>query len=271
MAGPVYEVLALRYGTCLTTRAHCFLSYERYGEPDAPVRMDFFLWVLRGPERTIVVDTGFDPLVAARRRRACLLAPAQALALAGVDPAEVEHVVLTHLHYDHAGNLDAFPRASFHVHGRELDFWRGPYAGRQQFAALVEPAELAAVWSAASAGRIRRIDGDGEIARGVLALWTGGHTPGQLIVAVRGRRSIVVLASDALHFYEELDQDRPFAVLSDLQEMYAGYDLLRELAGRGAAIVPGHDPTVLERFPVLPGGLGAVLPGRRGEIAVQVG
>jgi glyoxylase-like metal-dependent hydrolase (beta-lactamase superfamily II) len=254
-AGPAYEVLALRYGTWLTTRAHCFLGYERYGEPDAALRMDFFLWVLRDARRTIVVDTGFDPEVAERRGRACLISPTRALALAGVEPATVEQLVITHLHYDHIGNLDAFPAAAIHVHGRELDFWRSPLAARGQFAALVEPRELAALESAERAGRVRRIEHDAELAPGVHALWTGGHTPGQLIVAVMGRSAPVVLASDALHFHEELDRDRPFAVLSDLPEMYAGYDLLRQLAARGARIAPGHDPAVMSEFPRLPGPL----------------
>jgi glyoxylase-like metal-dependent hydrolase (beta-lactamase superfamily II) len=255
-AGPAYEVLALRYGTWLTTRADCFLGYERYAEPDAPLSMDFFLWVLRDERRTIVVDTGFDPDVAVRRGRACLIPPMRALSLAGVEPARVRQLVLTHLHYDHIGNLDAFPAAAIHVHGRELDFWRSPDAARDKLAALVEPRELAALESADRAGRVRRIEHDAELAPGVHALWTGGHTPGQLIVAVMGRASPVVLASDALHFSEELDRDRPFAVLSDLAEMHGGYDLLRELAAAGATIVPGHDPAVMSGFPRLPGALG---------------
>jgi glyoxylase-like metal-dependent hydrolase (beta-lactamase superfamily II) len=254
-AGPAYEVLALRYGTWLTTRAHCFLGYERYAEPDAPLRMDFFLWVLRGERRTIVIDTGFDPDVGARRGRTCLLSPTRALALAGVEPATVRQLVLTHLHYDHIGNLGAFPAAAIHVHGRELDFWSGPDAARDEFAGLVEPSELAALEAAERSGRVRRIEHDTELAPGVHALWTGGHTPGQLVVAVMGRASLVVLASDAMHFHEELDRGRPFALLSDLAEMHAGYELLRELAVRGARIVPGHDPAVMSAFPRLPGAL----------------
>jgi glyoxylase-like metal-dependent hydrolase (beta-lactamase superfamily II) len=262
-SGPSYEVLALRYGTWLTRRAQCFLGYELYGDEDASQRMDYFLWVLRNGAETIVVDTGFDCRVAARRGRTCVISPPEALALAGVTPAAVEQVVLTHLHYDHIGNLSAFPRASFDVQGSELDFWNGPYARRRQFAAHVERPELVAIGAAAHAGRVRRLDGDSAIAPGVMALWTGGHTPGQQIVVVRGAHSLVVLASDALHFYEELEGDRPFAVLSDLAEMYAGYDLLRELASIGATVVPGHDATVLDRFPRM--------PGRLADVGVRVG
>jgi glyoxylase-like metal-dependent hydrolase (beta-lactamase superfamily II) len=250
-----YTVLALRYGTCFGTRGRYLRGVEPGGEADAPLRMDFFLWTIGSGDGAIVVDTGFAPDVAERRQRTCLAAPRSLLARAGVEPATVETVVLTHLHYDHTGNVDAFPRASFHVHRRELEFWRSAEARRPEFAAVAEPRELAAIDAAVDAGRVREIENDRLIAPGVLALWTGGHAPGQLIVVVRSGDSIVVLASDALHFYEELDGGASFAIFSDLEEMNEGYELLRELGRRGAVVVPGHDPLVLDRFPRLDGEL----------------
>lgn len=251
--GPRYEILALRYGTCMTSRARCFVGHERRGEVDSALRMDFFLWVLRDGRRTIVIDTGFRPEAAARRGRTCLEAPASMLLRAGVRPDEVGDLVLTHLHYDHTGNIGLFSRATVHVHTRELGFWTGPLAMRGEFAALVEPADLQALQAASEAGRVHPIEDDGQLAPGARALWTGGHTPGQMIVAARGRESLVVIASDAAHFYEELERDVPFAIFSDLPELYAGYDLLAALERRGATIVAGHDPRVLERFPPLDG------------------
>jgi glyoxylase-like metal-dependent hydrolase (beta-lactamase superfamily II) len=224
-------------------------------QAEGPLQMDYFVWTVQSPEHTIVVDTGFDPVVGERRRRTCLTAPASLLAAVGVDPAAVETVVLTHLHYDHIGNLAAFPRASFVVHRRELEFWSSRRAKHPEFAALIEPQELSEIDAAADAGRILRIDRDTELAPGVLALWTGGHSPGQLIVVVRSAGSIIVLASDALHFYEELDGDVTFAFCASLEEARAGYGLLRDLAARDAEIVAGHDPRVLDRFPRLEGEL----------------
>jgi glyoxylase-like metal-dependent hydrolase (beta-lactamase superfamily II) len=252
---PPYAVLALRYGTCVGTRGRYFRGVEPGEDADAPVRMDFFLWTITGGERAIVVDTGFDPSVAERRRRTCLAAPRSLLARVGVEPATVETVVLTHLHYDHTGNVDAFPHASFHVHRRELEFWHSADAKRPESAAVAEPRELAAIDAAVDAGRVREIENDRLIAPGVLALWTGGHAPGQLIIVVRSGNALVVVASDALHFYEELDGGPNFAIFSDLEEMNEGYELLRELARRGAVVVPGHDPLVLDRFPRLEGEL----------------
>jgi glyoxylase-like metal-dependent hydrolase (beta-lactamase superfamily II) len=242
--GPAYEVLALRYGTCVTRRSLCFLDYGTRGEADGPQRLDFYLWVLRGDGRTVVVDTGFDRVAAAYRGRTCLIDPVQALQLAGVDAESVELLVLTHLHYDHIGNVSRFPRASLLVHSREIEH---QLEGPREHDPLVEAGELEVIEQARSAGRVIEASKDGEVAPGVLALWTGGHTPGQMIIVVRGGDRPIVLASDALHLHEEFEQGRLFTPLSDAVELRAAHELLRELARRGARIVPGHDAAVMER------------------------
>jgi glyoxylase-like metal-dependent hydrolase (beta-lactamase superfamily II) len=256
-----YEVLAVRYGTLATTKAHLYYRYEAYGQPDAPQSLDYFFYLLRGDGRTIVVDTGFDPAVGARRGRTCLCEPAQALARLGVDAGEVEQVVITHLHYDHVGNLGLFPRAQLLVPERELEFWTGPWARRPQFAEHVEAREIEAIAAARQEGRVRTYAGPAELAPGVQAVDVGGHSPGQHALVVARAGGPVVLASDAIHLYEELERDRPFAVFADLAGMYRGYDTLRELSsGPGAALVPGHDPEVAMRFPTYDGdGLAVVL------------
>src|SRR5207245_2463081 len=81
-----WEVLAIRYGTRMTTRAACYAGYEQLGEPDAPLGMDYFCWLLRSERRTILVDTGFDAEVGTRRGRTTLCPPVDALARLGVTP-----------------------------------------------------------------------------------------------------------------------------------------------------------------------------------------
>ena len=248
----MYEVAAIRYGTRMTSKRECYYRWDSYGEADAPLRMDYFLWLIRNSDRTIVVDTGFAHEAGERRGRETLCSPPDALRRLGVEPGSVETLVLTHLHYDHTGNVDAFPRAEILVPRAELEFWSGPEARHPQFAASIEPAEIDVIVAAQDESRVRLLDGDGEIAPGVSALVVGGHSPGQVVLTIDGEGGPVVLASDAVHYYEELELERPFEILVDLRAMVAAYATVRRLAAQpGAALVVGHDPEVMDRFPAL--------------------
>jgi glyoxylase-like metal-dependent hydrolase (beta-lactamase superfamily II) len=221
------------------------------GDPhDAPMPMAYYVWAIVDADRTIVVDTGFTPETAARRPGRELTADvAEALGALGVAVDRVEDVVLTHLHYDHAGATRTFPRARFWVQDREMAFWTGRHAGRPAFVHSVEPGDVETMVRLNFAGRLRFVDGDAEIAPGVSLHRVGGHAAGLQVVRVETDDGVVVLASDAAHYYENLDEDRPFSTVHSLEGMYDAFDALRRLAGPDGEIVPGHDPLVLERHP----------------------
>jgi glyoxylase-like metal-dependent hydrolase (beta-lactamase superfamily II) len=242
-----YDVYAVRYGRLASTKADLYYRFGSYGEPDEPVEMAYYFWLLQSGEDVVVVDSGFDPEVGARRGRTCLVEPLAALRALGVDPAAVRTVVVTHLHYDHTGNLAAFPQAELVVPRRELEFWTSPVARASQFATHVEQADIDYVRQAAAGGRVRLTDGTEEIIEGVTAICAGGHSAGQQLTVVNGSGGTVVLASDAVHFYEELELERPFAVMHDLEQMYLAYGVLKDFAQAGAVVVPGHDPDVVRR------------------------
>jgi len=249
----VYEVTALRYGTRETRKSECYLDWNSYGEPDAEIGMDYFFWVLRSGDTSIVVDTGFHPGVGERRGRTCLYPPVEGLRRIGVEPESVETVVLTHLHYDHTGSVEAFANAELVVQRSELEFWTGAEAQQPRHAAVIEAQEIERIASS----RLRLLDGDGRIAPGIEAICVGGHSPGQTVLVVDAESAPVVIASDAIHYYEELELERPFEVYYDLEAMIEGYRTVRRLAARpGAALLAGHDPEVMSRFPVIEDGLG---------------
>jgi len=83
---------------------------------DGPMPMDFFVWLLRSPARAVLVDTGFSRATARvrDRERVWQRCPIDALAKLDVAPDAIDDVVITHLHYDHAGNLDKLPRRRRH-------------------------------------------------------------------------------------------------------------------------------------------------------------
>jgi glyoxylase-like metal-dependent hydrolase (beta-lactamase superfamily II) len=270
---PAREVLAVKYGHRVATRAESYLNFHLYGEPDAGLDIDYYFWVIRDGGRVVLVDTGFAPEAGDRRRRAHYGTPVQALPALGIEPDDVGAIVITHAHWDHVGNVRQFPRAQLVMTEAEYAFWTSPLAARAHFAAHAEPTEIALLEKAREEDRLTLFTGQHTLGTGIELIEVGGHTPGELIASVATPDGgAAVLASDALHFYEEIERDRPFAILADLPAMYRAYDTLAQLARQPRTnLVAGHDPLVRTRFARRDAALSAIevtdltRPGSAGE------
>lgn len=250
MSIPNYEIVAIRYATVHRCAGENFLSSDH---PDAPMPLDYFVWVIRGQGEDIVVDTGFTEAVARTRKRSYLHCPILALRQLGVDPEAVKHVVLTHLHYDHAGNLAQFPGATFHLQEAEVAYATGRFMAHPPLQRGYDAEDIALTVRWIHSGRVKFHDGTGDLRPGITLHRIGGHTLGMQVVRVRTARGWVVLASDSTHFYDNLRQRNPFPVLHDVGATLQGYDCLEQLADSPDHIIPGHDPAVLKLYPQLPG------------------
>lgn len=241
-----FEVFALRYAHHGGRRASDNFIGGDLHESSA---LDYFVWVARRSDRVFVIDTGFGEDAARRRGRRLLCAPAEALRRIGVAVAHVDDVIITHLHYDHAGTLADFPRARFHLQDREMAYATGRCMGHPALRHPFDVEDVTAMVRHVHAGRVAFHDGDAELVPGLSVHRIGGHTDGIQSVRVWTRRGWTVLASDASHLYANMEEGRPFPIVYNIGDMLEGHALLRRLADSSQHVVPGHDPLVMRRYP----------------------
>jgi len=243
---PDYKIFAIKYATRDARRADHFVG----GDPhDGPMPMDYFTWVIVGPERVFLVDTGFTAETAARRKRTFLRCPIDSLRQLDIEPDAVTDVILTHLHYDHVGNFHKLPNARFHLQERELAFATGRYMRYPYFGHAFEVEDVVGVVRLNFKRRLELYEGDAEVAPGLTLHLASGHTAGLQVVRVHTQRGNVVLASDASHFYENLQTNRPFIAVLDIGATLDSFRKIERLAASSRHIVPGHDPLVMRRYP----------------------
>ncbi len=251
-AVPEYEIFAIRYARRDARRADHFIG----GDPhDGPMPMDYFLWLVRSPERTIVVDAGFTAESAAQRKREFLRCPIDALQRFDVDATTVRDVVLTHLHYDHVGNFHRFPAAEFHLQEPDLHFAVGRHMRHAHLRHSFEVEDVVGIVRLNYAGRVRLYNGIVQLAPGITLHPAPGHSAGLQFVRVNTQRGPVVLASDVSHFYENMEAGRPFPTCVSVADMFDSYERLYAAAPSRAHVVPGHDPLVMQRYPAARPGL----------------
>lgn len=246
---PRYEVLAIRYASVERVRQSNFL-HPVDGDPDALMPLDFFVWLVRGGDQLLLVDTGFSQVSALARQRAFLQEPVHALGALGIAADDIRDIAITHLHYDHAGNVNQFRNARIWLQQREMAYATGRCmcdAKQNHFFALDD---ISVVLKRLYAGDVRLIDGMHQFAPGIEFHRVGGHTDGLQVVRVMTVRGWLVLASDAAHYYENLEKQNPFPAIHSMDDMLAGYTRIRQLACSMENIIPGHDPRISELFPL---------------------
>ena len=241
-----HRIYAVRYGHLERSSDRNFLGGDDHA---SPMPLDYYVWVIKADARNIVVDTGFDSGQAASRGRTLTRPVAEGLAAIDVDPREVTDVVITHMHYDHAGNAALFPRARFHVQDAEMAYCTGRAMAHRHLSAFFDAENVVDMVRGVFDGRVVFHAGDSVLCPGVTLHHLPGHTMGLQAVRVQTGRGPVVLASDAAHFWANLERETPYPVVADVPQYLESLRALRGLAPSIDHIIPGHDPGVLARFP----------------------
>lgn len=250
-----YEVYAIKYAERNSrTRADSFIFDPHH---DHQHDMDYFIWVIKNDERTILVDTGYDMAEAKRRNRPIQIDPSDALAKIGLSAENIDTCIITHLHYDHAGSLGAFENAHFHLQEAEMAFATGPCMCHDTLKAPFTADHVCDMVKRVYSGKVQFHSGEGFVAPGVTVHLIGGHSRGLQVVRVETETGPLVLASDTAHYYENFMAGKPFPIVVDLEDMLEGFNQIRALAGGDdTRIIPGHDPLVRLGFPKVFAGSG---------------
>ncbi len=241
-----YQVFAVRYGTRAARRHDNFIYRDAH---DGPMPMDYYVWAIKSGDRALVVDVGFNEAEGVRRGREFLRCPTEGLAMIGVHAESVTDLIITHLHYDHIGNLGLFPKARFHLQDSEMIYATGRSMTHGVLRSAYTVDEVVEMVRLVYGDRVVFHQGDDEIAPGISVHHLGGHTRGLQAVRVNTERGWVMLASDASHYYANMIEGNPFPIVENVTDMLEGHRRLRKLADSDDHIVPGHDPEVMQRYP----------------------
>jgi glyoxylase-like metal-dependent hydrolase (beta-lactamase superfamily II) len=208
------------------------------------------VWLLKGPgQRNVLVDAGFYREEFIRDwHPADFHRPSDVLDSLGVSPASVTDIIISHVHWDHLDGVDLFPNARVWIQRAEYDYYVGPKGEALHDA--ITPVDAAMLARLRAAGRVMLVEGDArEIIPGIRVYTGGRHTYASQYAAVHTRLGTVVIASDNVYMYENLDRHVPIGATLDASANLAAQDRMVTLAAEQRLIIPGHDPDVFQRFP----------------------
>lgn len=169
------------------------------------------------------------------------------LATVGVSPNDVRHVALSHLHFDHAGGIEFFPEAEFHIQRAELPFayWPPIY---QRAIYVRADFDHPVTWNELSGER--DLFGDDRI----VLFPTPGHTPGHQSMVVKLDSEPLILVGDAAYLPKSIAERQLPAVVWNPDAMVASWEHIEAMQRRyGAALIFSHDLDFDETVKLAPG------------------
>lgn len=229
-----YKIYPLHLGDI--TRDNTNMMYMV--DPGKKINIPLLAWLLYDGNDYILVDTGgtspdgvhYMPYTQVPEQTL----PAQ-LKLHGVTPEDIKTVIMTHLHWDHAGNNALFPNAKFYVQRRELeyaaaplDIQKGAYNKTLIFQTDYEI-----------------VDGCAEITDGISVFPTPGHSPGSQSVVVDTDQGKYIIVGDLICLYDCMARN-PMIINGLHTNLFEYYDSMNAVAATGYTVLPGHEPKILE-------------------------
>lgn len=248
---PVYRIYPLRNGVCKIAGDHAFYGGDNAETYDYAL----YIWLILGGEKPMLVDAGLTNVAEMNKGAAGVLRepisqePAEStrvqLRKFGLEPEDIGHIFITHLHFDHVDGLDDYPNATVHIGRKEWELataneFRGSWGhGRIMGEFLNNPQ-----WK-----KRLSLVGDEQVLPGIEAFWIGGHTPGSTAYRINTAHGRVVVTGDTISLLANLE--KPVGVYSSVEEVKAAMAKVKQKAD---IVLPSHDPGTIGRWPPLPEG-----------------
>jgi N-acyl homoserine lactone hydrolase len=246
---PNYQIQCLKTATH-TAPEPIFLYMRGF---DRKRDVNCYFWLIQGEGKRVLVDTGmggeYPNQFVERAQKSHVGFPVgpgedtiSLLSSHGLQPEDIDMVILTHLHYDHIANIALFTNAAIVVYGEGWEAARNPiHPVFDQF-----PLEVLHYMDTHMKSQIRFVGKEEEVLPGIRTIWTGGHTPCSQAVQIQTHKGRVVLTGDVAYLYDNLELDHPIGLGVSL---YESVEALRRLKLEGDLLLPGHDKEILTRYP----------------------
>ncbi|MDJ0765862.1 MAG: N-acyl homoserine lactonase family protein [Myxococcota bacterium] len=237
-----WRVFALDYGRS-TMRESTVVAG---GSKDKQVSFAWMAWLAVGRKKTVLIDTGFALEDVAKKWGLRRFEPVpKLLGATGIQPRDITDIVLTHLHWDHCGNLSPYTRATVYVQRQELDFAR-KLTKKAKAKGGYRRSDLSTIDKLAKKNRLKILNGDQQMLPGIKGYIGGRHTAGIQWIEISTESAVgsVILASDNAYVHENIKTLRSTGSTGSPTSDVLQFKKMLSLVKQDKFVIPGHAPSV---------------------------
>jgi glyoxylase-like metal-dependent hydrolase (beta-lactamase superfamily II) len=243
-----YQVFALKYVGEQTIPAQRMAAGANAKDS---LNLCYMFWLLKGENgRNILVDAGFIDTTKPGLKN--YIRPDIVLERLNIHPSDITDIIITHPHNDHIGGINLFPKAKVWMQKDDFDYFVGEAWQKSGFSMGFQKNDVRNIIEINLQGRLTLVKGDNiEIIPGIKVFTGSKHTfeNQYLLVNSNTEKNKIVIASDAIWFYYNLNNLLPATLSMDPKAYVEAMKRMKTLVTNPDLIIPGHDDLVFSKFP----------------------
>jgi glyoxylase-like metal-dependent hydrolase (beta-lactamase superfamily II) len=246
--GDEYQVFAIKYTDGQNIAAPRMVAGAN---PKDSLRVCNMFWYLKGENgKNILVDVGFIDTTKTGIKN--YVSPDLVLQRINVLPSDITDIIITHPHNDHIGGINLFPKAKVWMQKDDFDYFVGEAWQENGFSIGFQKNDVRNIIEINLQGRLKLVKGDNiEIIPGIKVFTGSKHTfeNQYLLVNTNSKTNKILIASDAIWFYYNLNNLLPATLCMDPKAYVEAMKRMKTLVTNPDLIIPGHDDIVFSKFP----------------------